>query len=122
MPAIALDLPEEIVAIREGISAFIRAEVVPRHDKHHDLLTDPHRLYAKDGRYVPEVVALMREVRMASAKAGYYTMCTPTELGGGGLGMLAYFVGWEQIYRQCGMHHWLGAYVLSHWAFGPSVV
>ena len=122
MPAIAFELPEEIAAIRDGISAFIRAEVVPRHDRNHDLLSDPQRLYARDGRYVPEVVALMREVRMASSKAGYYTMCTPTELGGGGLGMLAYFVAWEQIYRQCGMKHWLGAYVLSHWAFGPSVV
>jgi len=122
MPAIAFELPEEIAAIRDGISAFIRAEVVPRHDRNHDLLSDPQRLYARDGRYVPEVVALMREVRMASSRAGYYTMCTPTELGGGGLGMLAYFVAWEQIYRQCGMKHWLGAYVLSHWAFGPSVV
>jgi acyl-CoA dehydrogenase len=122
MASIAFDIPEEIVAVREGISAFIRAEVVPRHDKHHALLTDQHRLYTPDGRYAPEVVALMREVRMASAKAGYYTMCTPTELGGGGLGLLAYFVAWEQIYRQCGMQHWLGAYIVSHWAFGPSVV
>ncbi|MBV8413315.1 MAG: acyl-CoA dehydrogenase [Alphaproteobacteria bacterium] len=122
MAAIAFDIPDEIVAIRDGISAFIRAEVVPRHDKHHALLGDPQRLYAPDGRYVTEVVALMREVRMASAKAGYYTMCTPAELGGGGLGLLAYFVAWEQIYRQCGMQHWLGAYIVSHWAFGPSVV
>jgi acyl-CoA dehydrogenase len=122
MAAIAFKLPEEIAAAREGIAAFIRAEVVPRHEKNHDLLTDPHRLYGRDGRYVPEAVALMREVRMASARAGYYTMCTPTALGGGGLGLLAYFVAWEQIYRQCGMQHWLGAYVLSHWAFGPSIV
>src|ERR1041384_2346229 len=99
MPAIAFELPEDIAAIRDGISAFIRAEVVPRHDRNHELLNDPQRLSAKDGRCVPEVVALMREVRMASSKAGYYTMCTPTELGGGGLGMLAYFVAWEQIYR-----------------------
>src|ERR1700754_2849583 len=117
MAAIAFQLPDEIAAIREGIAAFIRAEVVPRHEVHHDLLTDPHRLYARDGRYAPEVVALMREVRMAAASAGYYTMSTPTELGGGGLGHLAYFVAWEQIYRQCGMEHWLGAYVVSHWAF-----
>lgn len=122
MAAIAFELPEEIAAAREGIAAFIRAEVVPRHEKNHALLTDPHRLYARDGRYVPEAVALMREVRMASARGGYYTMCTPAALGGGGLGLLAYFVAWEQIYRQCGMQYWLAAYVLSHWAFGPSVV
>jgi hypothetical protein len=29
------------------------------------VLTGPQRLYAKDGHYVPEVVALMREVRSA---------------------------------------------------------
>jgi acyl-CoA dehydrogenase len=122
MAAIAFDIPDEIAAVREGISAFIRAEVVPRHEKNHELLTNPHKLYAPDGRYAPEVVALMREVRMAAAKAGYYTMCVPEALGGGGMGLLAYFVAWEQIYRQCGMHHWLGAYTVSHWAFGPSVV
>ena len=122
MAAIAFEIPEEVRAVRDGIAAFIRAEVVPRHERHHALLHEPRRLYAADGRYVPEVVQLIREVRMASAKAGYYTMCVPAELGGGGLGLLAYFVAWEQIYRQCGMQHWLGAYTVSHWAFGPSVV
>jgi alkylation response protein AidB-like acyl-CoA dehydrogenase len=122
MTAIAFEIPQEVRALRDGIAGFIRAEVVPRHDQHHDLLHDPQRLYAKDGRYVPAVVALIREVRMAAAKAGYYTMSVPLELGGGGLGLLAYFVAWEQIYRQCGMQHWLGAYTVSHWAFGPSVV
>lgn len=122
MSAIAVALPDDVAAVRDGIAAFIRAEIVPRHERHRAVLDDPQRLYAADGRYAPEVVALMREVRMVSAAAGYYTMCTPTELGGGGLGLLAYFAAWEQIYRQCGMRHWLGAYVLSHWAFGPSVV
>jgi hypothetical protein len=42
---------------------LIRAEVVPPNEKDHDLLTGPQRLF-------PEVAALMREVRMASAKAG----------------------------------------------------
>ncbi|TWT11450.1 acyl-CoA dehydrogenase family protein [Reyranella sp. CPCC 100927] len=122
MAALAFDIPDEITAVCDGISRFIRAEIIPRHDKHHDLLTDPHLLYARDGRYVPRVVELMREVRMAAARAGYYQMCVPEALGGGGLGLLAYFVAWEQIYRQCGMQYWLGAYTLSHWAFGPSVV
>ena len=122
MSAIAFDIPSEIVAMRDGIARFIRAEIVPRHEKHRDLLSDPQRLYAKDGRYVPEVVSLMRDVRMAASKAGYYQMCVPENLGGGGMGLLAYFVAWEQIYRQCGMQYWLGAYTVSHWAFGPSVV
>jgi acyl-CoA dehydrogenase len=36
--------------------------------------------------------------------------------------MLAYFHVWERIYRLCGSHQWLGAYTVSHWAFGPSSV
>lgn len=122
MTAIAFDLPEEIVAIREGIAAFIRAEVIPRHEKHNDLLSNPRLKYDARGAYAPEVLDLIREVRMASAKAGYYSMCVPEELGGSGLGYLAYFVAWEQIYRQCGSHYWLGFNTVSHWVKGPSPV
>ena len=43
--------------------------------------------------------SLIREVRMASAKAGFYQMCTPTSLGGGGLGHLAYFVCWQALFH-----------------------
>lgn len=122
MSAIAFPVPEEIGALADQIEGFIRAEIVPRHERHHRLLSEPRLTFAEDGRYVPEVVALIREVRMAAAKAGFYTMSVPTELGGAGLGMLAYFVAWERIYRVCGSHHWLGAYIVSHWAFGPSPV
>ena len=41
---------------------------MPPHEKNDDLLTGPQRRYAKDAPYVPEVVALMREVRLASVK------------------------------------------------------
>ena len=122
MTAIAFPIPDEITALADAVEAFIRAEIVPRHEKHHRLLSEPRLTYAEDGRYVPEVVALIREVRMAAARAGYYTMCVPEALGGAGLGLLAYFVVWERIYRICGSHHWLGAYIVSHWAFGPSPV
>ena len=71
-------------------------------------------------RGINEVLALIREVRMASAKAGFYNMCVPKEIGGSGMGYLAYYVAWEQVFRLCGGHHWLGTFVISHWAFGPS--
>ena len=57
---------------------------------------------------------------MASAEAGFFNMCVPESLGGGGLGMLAYYVAWEALYRTCGPHNWLMMYVVSHWAMGPS--
>jgi acyl-CoA dehydrogenase len=122
MTAIAFEYPEEIAAMREGLATFIRAEVIPRHEKHHALLENGRRKYTEEGAYSPEVLALIREVRMASARAGYYAMCAPEEIGGGGLGYLAYFAGWEALYRQCGARYWLGAYAISHWAKGPSPV
>jgi hypothetical protein len=56
-----------LAAVRDGIASFVRGEVVPP-ERNDDLLTGPQRLYAKDGHYVPEVVALMREARLAWAK------------------------------------------------------
>jgi acyl-CoA dehydrogenase len=41
-------------------------------------------------------------------------------LGGGGLGHLAFYVGWEALYHFCGPQNWLMLYVIAHWAFGPS--
>ncbi len=122
MTSIAFDIPNEVIAIRDGVTAFVNAEVMARHDKHADLLSNPRRLYREDGRMCNEALALIREVRMASAKAGYYNMCVPKEIGGAGMGLLAYYVAWEQIYRMCGSHYWLCTYVISHWAFGPSPV
>ena len=122
MTAIAFAIPEEIAALADGVERFLRAEVFPRHARDHRLLAEPRHTFSEDGRYAPEVVQHIREVRMAAAQAGYYTMSVPTELGGGGLGLLAYFVVWERIYRVCGSHHWLGAFTVSHWAFGPSPV
>ena len=119
---IALDIPDEIMAVREGVEAFVNTEVIKRHEKNQDLLSDQRRLYDRDGRICDEALALIREVRMASAKAGYYNMCVPKEIGGAGMGYLAYYVAWEQIYRMCGGPYWLATHVISHWAFGPSPV
>lgn len=122
MPAIAFDYPEEVIAIREGLERFIRAEVIPRHERHAALLDDERRLFDDAGRYVPEAIALIREVRMASAQAGYYTMCVPTALGGQGLGHVAWFAAWERLFHLCADQYWLARFAISHWAFGPSAV
>lgn len=122
MTAIAFDIPDEITQIAKGLERFVHAEVIARHERHAALLDDPRRRYAENGRYVPEVVDLIREVRMASSEAGYFNLCVPPSLGGLGQGYLAYYVCWELINRLCGPHHWLGTFALSHWAFGPSPV
>ncbi|MBW7862594.1 MAG: acyl-CoA dehydrogenase [Rhodocyclaceae bacterium] len=122
MPAIAFDYPQEVLALREGLVAFLRSEVMARHDEQPELFENPHRVFDERGAYRPEVLGMIRDVRMASAKAGYYAMSAPESLGGGGLGHLAYFVAWEQIFRSCGARYWLGHHAISHWAKGPSPV
>ena len=120
MSAIAFELPQDVREARDGLAAFARAEVMPRHEKHRELLEDQRKLYREDGRFSDDAVALIGEVRRAAAKAGFYAMCVPEALGGGGLGHLAYYVGWEELFRTCGPQNWLMLYVISHWAFGPS--
>lgn len=122
MTAIATELPEELVQIANSVEAFCRAEVMARHAEHQELLNDPRRTYREDGRFVDEVIELVRDVRKASAKAGFYNVSVPESLGGTGLGMIAYYTLIERIYRLCGAHNWLGDFVVAHWAFGPSPV
>ena len=54
-----------------------------------ELLEDPRRAVDERGRLVPALVEAKREIRQASARAGYYTMFCPEDLGGGGLGSKA---------------------------------
>jgi alkylation response protein AidB-like acyl-CoA dehydrogenase len=119
---IGYDYPEDIEEIRRGITTFVQREVIPRQEAHARLFEDPRQFYAPDGRHSDAVRALAREVRMASAKAGYFTMCVPSDLGGGGLGYLAYFAAWERLYHLCGGQYYLGQHVVAHWATGPSPV
>ena len=120
MSAIAFDIPEDILAMREGLRAFAEAEILPRHEANHNLFEDQRRLYDSDGRFSAELLNLIGEVRRTASKAGYYQMCVPEKLGGGGLGHLAYFVGFEELFHTCGPQNWLMLYAVSHWAFGPS--
>lgn len=122
MGSIAFDIPAEIVAIGEAVTAFVKREVLPRHARHAALLDDHRARYAADGRYADEVYAIIREVRMASAEAGFFNMCVPTAIGGGGLGHLAYFVAWQAVYHTCGARAFLAPYTIGHWAFAASAV
>lgn len=117
---IAHDLPPEVAAAVDGIEAFARAHILPLHALHAALLNDPRRAWREDGRHADEVVALIRDVRTKAAAAGFYTMCVPETLTGGGLGHLAYFAAWERLFHVCGPANWLSLHALSHWAFGPS--
>ncbi len=120
--AVGFPLPDEIEAVVAGVEAFTKAEVIPRWEANHDLLENVRNRYDESGAYTDEVVAIIREIRMASADAGYFNLAVPAEMGGGGLGHLAYYAAWERIYHLCGGANWLGQFTISHWAFGPSKV
>src|SRR5579885_3279559 len=99
MSAIAVELPAEVREARDGLIAFARAEVLPRHEKHRALLEDSRRLYRADGRFSDEAVALIGAVRRAAAKAGFYAMCVPTALGARGRRMA--HLGAQNLDDQC---------------------
>ena len=120
MSAIAQSLPKEIQASCSNIIDFAEREVIPRHRDHQALFEDPRALYREDGRLTEEVLTLIREVRMKAAAEGFYALCTPKELGGGGQGHLAYYALWQALFHHCGPKNWLMLYALAHWAFGPS--
>ncbi len=120
--AIAFPLPDDVAAVVEGLDAFLEVEVIDRFHRNAALLDDVRRRYDERGVYVPEVVDLIREIRTASAKAGYFTLAVPTSMGGGGMGHLAYYAAWEHTYHRCGGTNWLAQFAISHWAFGPSVI
>lgn len=120
--AIAFPLPEDVADVLNGLERFVRSEVIPAFDDNLDLLDDVRRRYQPNGAFSAEVVELIRQVRMASAKAGYFTLAVPAEMGGGGLGYVAYLAAWERIYHLCGGARWLAQFAISHWAFGPSAV
>jgi len=122
MAAVATDYPDDVKAAVEGIESFLRKEVFPRHEKHGPLLDDPQRKFSPGGILSHEVIEIVDEVRLAAAEAGYYAMCAPASIGGGGMGLLAYFAANEVIWRLCGSKAWLGHHMISHWAKGPSPV
>lgn len=105
----------------DGLEGFIKAEVIARHDRFEELLGDQRQTYDETGRFTPAVVEIIREIRQASASAGYFNMSVPEDMGGAGLGYRAYYEAWKRIYQTCKPQHWLSQFAISHWAFGPSV-
>lgn len=108
----AVDLDE----LAGGLRDFVRAEVIPRQQALGQHFTE----FGPDGRFRDEVLAAFSEVRQASARAGYYTMLAPAEVGGGGLGFEALYRAWSTVFDACGAEYWLGHQMISHWSRGPS--
>jgi acyl-CoA dehydrogenase len=113
----------EINELTAGLARFIDGVVIPLEEENATLLKDERgALYAERGGYSPAVVELMRRTRMESAKAGYYTMFCPTDIGGGGLGRTAQFLTYEFLTLRYGPARLLPYESIAHWAFGPSFI
>lgn len=81
MSAIGFEIPVDIRRIVAGLERFVRAEVLPRHEKHAGLLDDPRKRYTPDGRYVPAVVdkssSRWRDLERAAIPDGQRDDLTP---------------------------------------------
>ncbi len=80
------EIDPDTVSIAEAVVRFIEREVLPLEERHHDLLASERTLFEPGGRYVPEVLALRKQVRTRSAELGYYSLFGDEKLGGAGQG------------------------------------
>ena len=80
------EIDSDTAAIAEAVVRFVEREVIPLQERHRSLLASERTLFDPSGRYVPEVLALRRQVRMRSAELGYYNLFGDEKLGGAGQG------------------------------------
>lgn len=112
---------EEIRDVIEGLRGFVDKRVLPLEERHATTLHDPTKVYdLTSGRYSDEVRKLMREVRMESAEAGFYTLQAPGSVGGGELGAVAMYELWKFLHSTYGSAMRLPYSSLAHWTSGPS--
>lgn len=90
-------VPEETLEIINGLKQFIDKRVIPLEEENAELLYNERNYYLENGRRHPKVERLRKEVRMASAEAGFYTMFGDKELGGEELGPITALLTQEAI-------------------------
>jgi acyl-CoA dehydrogenase len=99
-------IPEDIRDIVKGavtgMQQFVDSEVLPLEQQMGDILVDERKFFDEKGRAVEQIVDAKRQVRMKSARAGYYAMFAPESVGGGGLGVRAMVFVEEALYRRYG--------------------
>jgi len=108
----------------EGFFGFIDQEVMPIQKQLGETFRNPRLYWREDGRLSDDIVAARREVRMASARAGYYTAFCPTELGGAGLGAQIYYQTFEELCHRHGSPPLaqLAMHALAHTSTGPTAL
>ncbi|MDO8703748.1 MAG: acyl-CoA dehydrogenase [Sulfuricaulis sp.] len=97
-----LTIDPDIEDMTTSLMRFIEREVIPIEEANKALLADDRSLFDATGRYVPEVLALRRKVRMRSAELGFYTLFGAADLGGSEMGARASTHIQETLYRRYG--------------------
>ena len=59
MAGVAIELPADVVATRDGVLRFVESEVAPRIARNHALLEDQRQLFEDSGRYSQKVRELI---------------------------------------------------------------
>lgn len=75
---------EDIHEVISSIYRFIEVEIEPLRKKYQKELENERYLYDERGFYTKEIQEAKKEVRMKSAKAGFYSMFGDPKLGGNG--------------------------------------
>jgi acyl-CoA dehydrogenase len=114
-------IPEEIKMTVDGVIQFFKREVTPLEEQHRELLEEGPAACQPDGRLRPAVLDLFRQIRMESARAGYYTLLVPEDLGGVGSGPMTMFFLWEAMLHHTGPSR-LPHQVIATWNSGPGPV
>jgi alkylation response protein AidB-like acyl-CoA dehydrogenase len=86
-----VNIPEELIELRNSLRQFMEREVAPVEDEHREEILE-HSVYEgmKDDRM---------KIRKRSAELGFYTLHMPEDVGGGGLSLLGQVLLHEEIYR-----------------------
>jgi alkylation response protein AidB-like acyl-CoA dehydrogenase len=87
-----LDIPDELLELRQTLHDFIDREVRPAEEAHRQEIRETGTFAA----YNDERLAM----RKRSAQLGFYTLHMPEEVGGGGLSYLGQVLLHEEAYRQ----------------------
>lgn len=122
MTSMAAESSADTDEVLSGLTDFVRSVVVPLEEANADLLGNPRTRYDASGALSPPVRELLREVRMRSAEAGFYTMFVPESAGGSGCGRELLYRAWEHLYATCGPARELPFVSIAHWSSGPSAL
>ena len=102
----AIVIPEELRELRQAIRDFVQREVLPVEEQYAQEL--------QEKGYIDNAEEEKRKIRRKSAKAGFYQLHMPEDLGGGGLGLFGQVLIHEEVYRS-------GSFLATRGSVLPSV-